>query len=87
MKKKTRSSRKRRQTARHVVRTSHPKRRENSKRNRNDTAPAPWLRMMPSETDDEPRAEDFRNFFLPRNGRRQPRDLDLYIPESKSRGR
>jgi hypothetical protein len=83
MKKKTRSPRKRRQTARHAVRTTSPKRRTNSKRNRSGNAPAPWLRLMSSEIDDELRAEDFRNFFSPRNGRRQPRNMDLYIPEDR----
>jgi hypothetical protein len=45
----------------------------------------PWLRIVPTGLEDEPRAEDFREFFSHRNGRRQPRDLDLYTPEDKSR--
>ena len=43
--------------------------------------------MVSNEMDDEPRAGNVRDFLSRRNGRRQPRDLDLYIPEDKSQTR
>jgi hypothetical protein len=87
MKKKARKRGKNRAPARHVVRTIHAKRRRSVKKKRGEPASTPWLRIVPTGSEDEPRAEDFREFFSHRNGRRQPRDLDFFTPEDKSRSR
>ena len=87
MKNKNRKGGKHRRTARHGARTAHAKRRRSVKKTKGDRAPAPWLRMVSNEMDDEPRAGNVRDFLSRRNGRRQPRDLDLYIPEDKSQTR
>jgi hypothetical protein len=44
--------------------------------------------MLPGAINDEPETTDgFRESFARRNGRRQSPDVDLYIPELKSRTR
>ena len=83
MKKKIGKQGKQRVPARHEVRTVHAKRRRTVKKKKIELVAAPWLRIVPNGREDEPGAEDFREPFSRRNGRRQPRDLDLYTPGDK----
>jgi hypothetical protein len=87
MKKKIGKQGKQRPPARHETRSVHAKQRRSVKKKKSEPAPIPWIKMVPSGVEDEPLSEDFREFFSHRNGRRQPRDLDFYIPEDKSRSR
>jgi hypothetical protein len=87
MKRKKRKQGKNRGPARREVRTVRAKRRGSVEKNKGERASTPWLRIVPSGIDDEPRADDFREFSSHRNGRRQPRDLDLYVPEDNSKSR
>jgi len=87
MKKKNRRQRKRRQSARRDVRAVHAERRESANKKKVESASPPWLRIVPSSIEDDPRTDVSKGLFSPRNGRRRPRDLDLYIPEEKLRSR
>jgi hypothetical protein len=87
MKKKDQSQRKRRQSARRELRVVHAKRRGNARKKKVECASPPWLRIVPSAIEDDPTTNVSRELFLLRKGRRQPRDLDLFIPESKLRSR
>ena len=49
-----------------------------------ERAPALWLRMVPTAIEDDLSSDASRGLFSLRNGRRQPRDLELYIPEDNS---
>jgi hypothetical protein len=85
MKKKNRKQRKRKQFARHELRAVHAKRRESTKKKIVEYASPPWLRIVPSGIEDDPSTHVPRGLASLRNGRRQPRDLDLYIPEGTLR--
>jgi hypothetical protein len=87
MKKKNRTQRKRRQSARHEIRAVHAKRRGSAQKKKVECASPPWLRIVPSAIEDDPSTNVSRGFFSLRNGKRQTRDLDLYIPESNLRSR
>jgi hypothetical protein len=84
MKKK---KRKRSQSARHEARAVTAKRRKSVKKKKVECVSTPWLRIVPNGIEGDPRTEASRGFFTQRNGRRQPQDLDLYIPENNSRNR
>ena len=47
----------------------------------------PWLRIVPTGIEDELSTDAGRGLSPLRSGRRQPRDLDLYIPEDNSQSR
>jgi len=85
MKKKNRKRRKRNQFARHEVRTIHANRRESLKKKKVECASTPWLRIVAPGIEDDPSSDISRGLFSNRNGRRQPQDLDLYMPEGTSR--
>ena len=87
MKAKKRKQLKRTRSTRHELRAVHAKRRPRRKTKNSGAASSPWLRMVPTNIEDEPGADVVRGFLSNRNGRRQPRDLDLYIPEDRSRTR
>jgi hypothetical protein len=87
MKKKTRKQGKRRRSARHQVSAVHARRRTNSKKQSPEPTSVPWLRIVPAGIEDELDAADFRESSTRRNGRHKFLDVDLYIPESKSRTR
>jgi hypothetical protein len=87
MKKKKRKQRKRSQSARHEVRAVQAKRRESVPEKKVPSASQPWLRVVSASIEDDPSADVSRGAFSHRNGRRRPRDLDLYIPEDNSRNR
>jgi hypothetical protein len=87
MKKKNRKRAKQQRTARHEIRATHAKRRENQNGHNGKAPAAPWLRILPTALDDELDAEEFRESAARRNGRRQPQDVDLYTPGSKPRTR
>jgi hypothetical protein len=80
MKKKNRSQRKRRRAARPEAKGVRAKRRERAQKLIVMRGSAPWLRIMPTGIEDELSTDAGRGLFSLRNGRRQPRDLDLYIP-------
>lgn len=87
MKKKIRRQRKRNQPARHGERAAHAKQRKKRKAEDDEPGLPPWLRILPHGSEDEPSTDVSKGSFSLRNGRRQPRDLDLYIPEDNSRSR
>jgi hypothetical protein len=87
MKKKKREQRKRKQFARHQLRVVHAKRRGSMPKKKVERASTPWLRIVPSAIEDDPSTDVSRGLFSLRNGRRQPRDQDLYIREDSSRSR
>src|SRR5258707_12861764 len=87
MKRKNRKQVKHRRPARRQAQSVRANRRRGAKKNKGDRASTPWLRIVPTGIDDEPSAENFREFSSHRNGRRQPRALDLYTPDDKSRNR
>ncbi len=87
MKKKTRNQRKLRKSARHEVPTVHAKRRGNAQKKKIKCPSTPWLRIVPSAIEDDPSTDVSRRLFSLRKGRRQPRDLDLYIPEADLQSR
>jgi len=87
MTKKTRKQGKRRRSARHQVSAVHTRRRNNSKKQIPEPASIPWLRIVPAGIEDELDAADFRESSTRRNGRHKFLDVDLYIPETKSRTR
>jgi len=87
MKKKKRKVSKRRTHARHEARASDAKRRESVKKKKVEGVSPPWLRIVPSGIEDDPNTDVSRRLFSLRNGRRQPRDLDLYKPEDNLRRR
>ena len=87
MKKKNRKQRKRRQAARREGRAVQAKRRKSVQKKKVESASTPWLRIAPTGIEDDPSSDVSRGLFSDRNGRRQPRDLDLYIPEHDLRNR
>ena len=87
MKKKGRKQRKRRQSARHTAPGIHAERRHRSIQKEADIASVPWLRMIPSVTEDDSPTNISRGFLFVRNGRRHSLDFDLYLPEENSRTR
>jgi len=87
MKKKKRKQRKHRQSARHDARAVPARRRESAKKKKVECASPPWLRIVSSGIEDDSRTDVSGGLFSLRNGGRQPRDLDLYIPEDKTRSR
>jgi hypothetical protein len=87
VKKKNRKQRKRRQSAPHKARAIPAKRRETVKKKKIERASTPWLRVLSTGIEDDPRAVVSRELLSQRNGRRRPRDLDLYIPEDSLRSR
>jgi hypothetical protein len=87
MKKKNRKQRKRGQAARHKVGAVHTKRRKSVQEKKIESASPPWLRILSTIIEDDSSTEVSRGLFSHRNGRRQPRDLDLYTPEHDSRRR
>jgi hypothetical protein len=87
MKKKNRKQRKRRQAARHEVRAVQAKRRKSVQKKKVESMSTPWLRIVPSAIEDDPGTDVSSGVSSNRNGRRQPRDLDLYIPERDLRSR
>ena len=87
MNQKKRKQRKRRKSIRHEVRAAHAKRRHSPKPKKIERVSPPWLRMVPTSMEDELSSTTSRGFVSNRNGRRQPRDLDLYIPENNLRSR
>jgi hypothetical protein len=87
MKKKNRNRRKVRKPVRREKRTVQADERDGVQNSNAQHAATPWLRMVSNEGEDDPRAEAGRGFRAPRNGRRQPRDLDLYTPEGNSQKR
>jgi hypothetical protein len=78
---------KHKQSARHEVRAVHRKRRESAPKKNVESATIPWLRMVPSDIEDDPNVNTSRGPSPLRNGKRQPRDLDLYTPEHNLRRR
>jgi hypothetical protein len=87
MKKKDRKQRKHKQFARHELQAVHAKRRGSVKKKKVKRASPPWLRILSGGIEDDPSENVSRGLFSLRNGRRQPRDQDLYIPEDSSRSR
>jgi hypothetical protein len=87
MKSKNRKLLKHRKTPRHHVQSVPANRRRSVKKNKVERASTPWLRIVPTGIDDEPSAENFREFLSHRNGRSQPQDLDLNTPEDNFRSR
>jgi hypothetical protein len=87
MKKKNRSQRKGRKTARPEAKGVRAKRRERAQKQIVMRDSAPWLRIVPTGIEDELSTDAGRGLFSLRNGRRQPRDLDLYIPEDNLQSR
>jgi hypothetical protein len=87
MKKKIRTRRKHERPPRREAKAVHAKRRESEKKKKLASTSTPWLRVMPSAIDGDPRTDAGRGLFPLRNGRRQPRDVDLYIPEGNSPSR
>jgi hypothetical protein len=87
MKKKGRKQRKRRQSARHAAPGVHATRRHRIEQNKTDTASVPWLRMIPTFTEDDSPTNVSRGSLFARNGRRHFPDFDLYLPEQNSRTR
>jgi hypothetical protein len=85
MKMKKSRIRKRRPSARRKVRIFLRKRRETADMDNGAPALTPWLRIVPNGIGDDPSAEVPRGLLTLRNGRRQPRDLDMYIPEGSKR--
>jgi hypothetical protein len=81
MKKKNRSQRKCRRTARPEAKGVRAKRRERAEKLIVMRGSTPWLRIVPTGIEDELSTDAGRGLFSLRNGRRQPRDLDLFIPE------
>jgi hypothetical protein len=87
MKNKNRRQRKRRRSARRDARSVCSKRRKSAHKNYLEREQSPWLRIVPSGVEDELSTDAGRGLFPLRNGRRQPRDLDFYIPENNSPSR
>lgn len=87
MKKKNRTQRNRRRSGRHEVRAVHTKSCGRAPKKKIECASTPWLRIVPSGTEDDPISNASRGFFPLRSGKRQPRDLDLYMPEDDLRNR
>ena len=75
------------QTGRHEERTVHAKRHASVERKDVGSASPPWLRILSTDAEDVPSSDVSRGLFSHRNSRRQPRDLDLYIPEDNSQNR
>jgi hypothetical protein len=78
---------KRRQPARREAHAVHAKLRESVKQEEVEPASTAWLRMVPNGVEDDPSANTSRGRLPLRNGKRQPRDLDLYTPEHNPRNR
>ncbi|MGA7796741.1 MAG: hypothetical protein WCA19_27240 [Candidatus Acidiferrales bacterium] len=87
VKNKNRKHRKRRQSARLEGRAVHAKRRGSVRKKKVKRASPPWLRVLSGGIEDDPSTNVSGGLFSLRNGRRQRRDLDLYIPEDNSRSR
>jgi hypothetical protein len=87
VKKKNRNQRKRRRPARHEARAVQAKPRKGATKKKVELASPPWLRISPNDIEEDTRTDVSRRLLSLRNGRRQPRDLDLYIPEDNLRSR
>jgi hypothetical protein len=87
VKKKNRNQRKRRRPARHEARAAQAKPRKGATKKKVELASTPWLRISPNDIEEDTRTDVSRRLLSQRNGRRQPRDLDLYIPEDNLRSR
>jgi hypothetical protein len=84
MKKKNHKQRKQRKSERRLDRSVNTKRSKSSGNKTAESAARPWLRIVASGADEELQDNYPRGSLSHRNGRRQPRDLDLYIPEDNS---
>ena len=87
MKKKNGKQRKRRQSARHEVRAVQARLRKNVEKKKVECASTPWLRIVPDRIEDDAGKKAPRGLFALSNGRRQPLDTDVYIPENNLRSR
>jgi hypothetical protein len=87
VKKKNRKQRKRKKFARHELRAVHAKRRGSVPKKKVERASTPWLRILSAGIEDDPTATVSRGPVSHRNGRRRPRDLDLYISKDNSQSR
>jgi hypothetical protein len=87
MKQKNSKRRKPQRTARRKTRAGYGKRGESRQNARVECVATPWLRMVPAAIEDELSTDISNRFLSPRNGRRQARDLDLYVPEDNFRRR
>jgi hypothetical protein len=85
MKKKSLKRQNRNHSARHEARSDHAKRQQPRKKKKDPSASTLWLRILPTGIEDDRPTDFARGLFSDRNGRRQPRDLDLYIPGSNQR--
>ncbi len=72
---------------RRLVGSDRTKPRQIRKKKKNSGVSMAWLRILPIGIEDDAPAELARGMFSHRNGRRQPRDLDLYIPEENRQSR
>jgi hypothetical protein len=57
------------------------------KKKKVESASPQWLRILSTRIEDDSSTDVSRGLFTHRNGRRQPRDLDLYTPEHDLRSR
>jgi hypothetical protein len=87
MKKKSLDRCKHGNSTRREVRSAHAKPRQIRKNKKDPSESIAWLRILPLGIEDDPPTDFARGLFSLRNGRRQPRDLDLYIPEENQRSR
>jgi hypothetical protein len=87
MKKNNRRQRKRRRTPRQEARGARAHPRARAQKQIVMRGSTPWLRILPAGIEDELSADAGRGLLSLRNGRRQPRDLDLYVPEVDSQSR
>ena len=85
MSKKTRKLQRHKRSARRESRSARPARRDRASRNNAASTSTAWLQIAPLVMEEDPAVNSSRGFFLHRNGRRQPADLDLYIPEHDGR--
>jgi hypothetical protein len=87
MKKRHGRQRKRKQSARHEQRAVNATQRKGVEKTKPERVSTPWLRILPAAIEDDASKEAPRGLFSLRNGRRQPLDMDVYIPEDNPRSR
>jgi len=78
-------SRKQRNYKRPSKRLPQAKQRNTLQKKKVEASHAPWLQILPGEIEDVPFHYAGRRSISPRNGRREVREMSLYVVERNSR--
>jgi hypothetical protein len=76
--KKSRKQRNHKRPSKQLPLTKH---RKKVPKKKDEPAHSPWLQIFPRDIEDDPFRNDSRGLSLQRNGRRELREISLYVAE------